>query len=66
MSERTAYLLGWLEGFSSTVWALLSTNDGAKLVSPETADEYDRTVKELRETLYDRPVSNAPIGGEDE
>ena len=66
MSERIAYLVGWLEGFSSTVWALVSTNDGAKLVSPETADEYDRTVKELRETLYDCPISYTPKGGENE
>lgn len=54
--ERVSYLVGWLEGFSSTIWALVSTEDGAKLVSPETADEYDRTVKELRETLAERPI----------
>lgn len=50
-AEHISYLVGWLEGFSSTVWALVSTNDGAKLVSAETAGEYDERVRELRETL---------------
>ena len=58
MSERTAYLIGWLEGFSTTVWALLSTNDGAKLVDASAGDEYERTVKELREALAERPMSD--------
>ena len=49
--ERLSYLAGWLEGFSSTVWALVSTGDGAKLVAPETANQYDEMVHELRETL---------------
>lgn len=56
MSGRTAYLIGWLEGFSTTVWALLSTNDGAKLVDASAGDEYERTVKELREALVDHSV----------
>ena len=51
--ERVSYLVGWLEGFSSTVWALVSTNDGAKLVSPENANEYDLTVKELRTITFE-------------
>ena len=50
--ERIAYCIGWLEGFSTTVWALLSTNDGAKLVDPEAGGEYDTHVKLLREALY--------------
>ncbi len=58
MSERIAYLVGWLEGFSTTVWALLSTNDGARLVDASAGDEYDRNVKELREALAERPMSD--------
>ena len=49
--ERVARCVGWLEGFSSTLWALVSTNDGAKMVDPSACDEYDKVVKELRETL---------------
>lgn len=56
MSGRTDYLIGWLEGFSTTVWALLSTDDGAKLVDASAGEEYERTVKELREALVDRQV----------
>ena len=58
MSERIAYLIGWLEGFSTTVWALLSTNDGAKLVDASAGEEYERTVKELREALAERTMSD--------
>lgn len=58
MSERTAYLVGWLEGFSTTVWALLSTNDGARLVDASAGDEYDRAVRELRDALAERPTSD--------
>lgn len=54
--ERIANSIGWLEGFSTTVWALLSTNDGAKLVDASAGEEYERTVKELREALAERPM----------
>lgn len=50
--ERISYCIGWLEGFSTTVWALVSTNDGAKLVDPSACDEYDQHVRQLREALY--------------
>ena len=50
--ERVSYLVGWLEGFSTTVWALLSTNDGAKLVDASAGDEYDTHVRLLREALF--------------
>lgn len=50
--ERVSYCLGWLEGFSTTVWALLSTDDGAKLVDASAGEEYDTHVKLLREALY--------------
>lgn len=56
--ERVARCVGWLEGFSSTPWALVSTNDGAKLVDPSACDEYDKVVKELRETLCDSPITD--------
>lgn len=54
--ECIARCVGWLEGFSTTVWALLSTNDGAKLVDASAGDEYERNVKELREALAERPT----------
>lgn len=63
--ERVSYLVGWLEGFSTTVWALLSTNDGAKLVDASAGEEYDQHVRSLRESLYDCPTANVPKGGED-
>lgn len=66
--ERISYCIGWLEGFSTTVWALVSTNDGAKLVDPSACDEYDKVVKKLREALYapDCPIVDAIKSGEDE
>ena len=69
--ECIARCVGWLEGFSTTVWALLSTDDGAKLVDASAGDEYERTVKELREALAERPtyctvpynVKTVPLSG---
>ena len=69
--ECIARCVGWLEGFSTTVWALLSTNDGSKLVDASAGDEYERTVKELREALAERPtyytgpytVKTVPLSG---
>lgn len=63
--ENIANSIGWLEGFSTTVWALLSTNDGAKLVDASAGEEYDQHVRSLRESLYDCPTA-APKGGGDE
>lgn len=63
--ERIASNLGWLEGFSTTVWALLSTNDGAKLVDASAGEEYDQHVRSLRVSLYDCPTA-APKGDGDE
>ena len=57
MSERTAYLIGWLEGFTTTIWALLCTNDGAKLVDASAGEEYERNVRELREELEKSSMS---------
>ena len=57
MNKRTAYLIGWLEGFSMTVWALLSTDDGAKLVDASAGEEYERNVRELREELEKSSMS---------
>lgn len=64
--EHVSYLVGWLEGFSSTVWALLCTNDGAKLVDASAGEEYDQHVRSLRELLYDYPITNAPKVGDAE
>lgn len=54
--ECIARCVGWLEGFSTTVWALLSTNDGGRLVDASAGEEYERTVKELREALAERTM----------
>lgn len=64
--EQVSYLVGWLDGFASTVWALVSTEDGAKLVDASAGEEYDQHVRSLRELLYGCPTTNAPKGGEDE
>ena len=61
MTEKTARCLGWLQGFSSTVWALVSTSDGAKLVDCSAADEYERVVKELADELT-RTITANPYG----
>ena len=44
--ERIARDIGWLQGFSSTIWALV----GERL-SDETAAAYDEVVDELYELL---------------
>lgn len=55
--ECIASCVGWLEGFSTTVWALLSTNDGAKLVDASAGEDYDLRIKKLRDALYaERPT----------
>lgn len=60
--ERIANSIGWLEGFSTTVWALLSTDDGAKLVDASAGEDYDQHVRMLREALYapECPIVDAP------
>lgn len=50
--ERIAYCIGWLEGFSTTVWALLSTDAGGRLVDSEAGGQYDAHVAMLRNALY--------------
>jgi len=45
-SERVAYHIGWLTGFSGTIWSLVGTR-----MSDDMAAEYDRIVSDLRETL---------------
>ncbi|MBQ3339791.1 MAG: hypothetical protein IJG82_09430 [Atopobiaceae bacterium] len=57
MTERTAYLLGWLEGFSGSIWAMCSVQEH-EVVAPEAVDEYEKKVKELRETLAKLPASD--------
>lgn len=58
--ERIAYCIGWLEGFSTTVWALLSTEDGGRLVDAEAGGQYDAHVAMLRSALYapDCPIED--------
>ena len=51
-NDRIARCVGWLEGFSTTVWALLSTNDGSRLVDASAGEEYEATVRMLCEALY--------------
>lgn len=57
MSERTAYLLGWLEGFSGSIWAMCNVQE-REVVAPESVAEYDEKVKELREALAKLPMSD--------
>lgn len=55
MSERTAYLIGWLEGFSGSIWAMCNAQE-REVVAPEAVAEYEEKVKELREALAERPM----------
>ena len=55
MNERTAYLVGWLEGFSGSIWAMCSVQEH-DVVAPEAVAEYEKKVKELREALAERPT----------
>ena len=55
MSERIAYLVGWLEGFSGSIWAMCSAQE-REVVAPEAVAEYEKKVKELREALVERPM----------
>ena len=51
MTERIAYLIGWLEGFSYIIWALAGTHDGERLIAVEEVDKYDEVVKQLKDEL---------------
>lgn len=55
MSERISYLVGWLEGFSGSIWAMCSAQE-REVVAPEAVAEYEKKVKELREALAERPM----------
>lgn len=55
MSKRTAYLIGWLEGFSGSIWAMCTVQE-REVVAPEAVAEYEKKVKELREALVERPM----------
>ena len=44
--ERIARDIGWLQGFASTVWALVGER-----MADETAATYDEVVEELHELL---------------
>ena len=57
MSERIAYLVGWIEGFSGSIWAMCSAQE-REVVAPEAVAEYEKKVKELREALAERPMSD--------
>lgn len=57
MTERTAYLLGWLEGFSGSIWAMCNVQE-REVVAPEAVAEYEEKVKELREALAKLPMSD--------
>ena len=51
-NERIARCVGWLEGFAPAVWAMISTPTGEKLFDASVGDEYEATVRMLREALY--------------
>ena len=48
--EHVSYLVGWLEGFAGSAWALCNVQE-REVVCPELIAEYEDKVKELRETL---------------
>lgn len=48
--ERVSYLVGWLEGFAGSAWAMCNVQE-REVVCPELIAEYEDKVKELRETL---------------
>ena len=48
--EETARIVGWLQGFVSTVWLLpQAMKGGAPLVDDEVCAEYERNVNRLAE-----------------
>lgn len=53
--ERFSYLVGWLEGFSGSIWAMCNVQE-REVVAPEAVAEYEEKVKELREALAERPT----------
>lgn len=57
MSERISYLVGWLEGFSGSIWAMCNVQE-REVIVPEAVAEYEDKVKELREALAERPMSD--------
>lgn len=48
--ERVSYLVGWLEGFSGSLWAMCNVQE-REVVCPELIAEYEDKVKELRDAL---------------
>ena len=57
--ERIARCIGWLEGFSTTIWALVSMQE-RELVAAEAVAEYDEVVKELRDALSESLTVTGP------
>lgn len=51
MRERITYLVGWLEGFSGSIWAMCNVQE-REVVCPELIAEYEDKVKELRTITF--------------
>ena len=45
---QQAHDIGWLGGFSSTIWALVSVQGNPPVVADEAAVEFDRVAARLR------------------
>lgn len=52
---EVARIVGWLEGFSPTVWLLCAPvgGDGGQLVSDAACAEYEEMVGRLRSLLFE-------------
>lgn len=61
MSERISYLVGWLEGFSGSIWAMCNVQE-REVVVPEAVAEYEEKVKELREALKENKYPMCDTG----
>ncbi len=51
LRQQQARDVGWLEGFAMTVWALVSAQREPPVVADGAADEYERVVARLRDSI---------------
>lgn len=50
VAKRLSLLIGWLEGFSGSVWAMCTVQK-QEVVTAESCAQYDLTVKLLKEMV---------------
>lgn len=51
LRQQQARDVGWLEGFATTVWALVSAQSEPPIVADDAACEYERIVARLRDSI---------------